>query len=123
MTQGILPGFLIGQAFNGAGAPSSDRTGAPLSFTRAVKSVEVGANLEVTGIRVEHLSIILQGEDSNNDYVYFRIADVILMKAEAILRGGTATANWLLLVVATQHSDRSTTCVDIASEGALAWVL
>jgi hypothetical protein len=33
------------------------------------------------------------GDNSNNDYVYFKISDVILMKAEAILRGGTATAN------------------------------
>jgi starch-binding outer membrane protein, SusD/RagB family len=94
MTQGVLPGFLIGQQFNGAGAPLSDRTGAPLSFTRAVKSVEVGSNLEVTGIRVVKYPIdYSSGDNSNNDYVYFRIADVILMKAEAILRGGTATAN------------------------------
>jgi hypothetical protein len=94
MTQGVLPGFLIGQQFNGSGAPLTDRTGAPLAFTRAVKSVEVGANLEVTGIRVVKYPIdYASGDNSNNDYVYFRIADVILMKAEAILRGGTATPN------------------------------
>lgn len=94
MTQGILPGFLIGQQFNGAGAPLSDRTGAPLSFTRAVKAIEVGSNLEVTGIRVMKYPIdYTSGDNANNDYVYFRISDVILMKAEAILRGGTATAS------------------------------
>src|SRR6185369_9047860 len=27
----------------------------------------------------------------DNDYVYFRLADILLMKAEAILRGGTGT--------------------------------
>jgi starch-binding outer membrane protein, SusD/RagB family len=94
MTFGILPGFLIGQQTNGSGVNLNDRTGAPLAFTRAVKLVEVGSNLEVTGIRVIKYPIdYTSGDNSNNDYVYFRISDVILMKAEAILRGGTATAN------------------------------
>jgi len=92
MTQGILPGFLIGQQFNGSGTPLNDRTGAPLSFTRAVKLIETGSNLEVTGIRVVKYPIdYTSGDNSNNDYVYFRLADVLLMKAEAILRGGTGT--------------------------------
>ena len=94
MTQGILPGFLIGQQYNGAGAPLSDRTGAPLAFTKAVKAIEVGSNLEVTGIRVIKYPIdYVSGDNSNNDYIYFRVSDVILMKAEAELRGGTATAS------------------------------
>jgi len=94
MNQGVLPGFLIGQQFNGAGVPLNDRTGAPLAFTRAVKAIEVGSNLEVTGIRVMKYPIdYTSGDNANNDYVYFRVADVLLMKAEAILRGGTATAN------------------------------
>jgi hypothetical protein len=94
MNQGILPGFLIGQQFNGGGTPLNDRNGAPLSFTRAVKLTEVNSNLEVTGIRVIKYPIdYASGDNSNNDYVYFRISDVLLMKAEAILRGGTATAN------------------------------
>jgi starch-binding outer membrane protein, SusD/RagB family len=92
MTQGILPGFLVGQQFNGSGTPLNDRTGAPLSFTRAVKLVETGSNLEVTGIRVVKYPIdYTSGDNSNNDYVYFRLADVLLMKAEAILRGGSGT--------------------------------
>ena len=93
-TQGVLPGFLIGQQYNGAGQPLSDRTGAPLVFTPQVKLVETGSDLERTGIRVMKYPIDYTGGDnSNNDYVYFKISDVILMKAEAILRGGTATAN------------------------------
>ncbi len=94
MTNGVLPGFLIGQQFNGSGVALQDRNGAPLSFTKAVKSVEVGTNLEVTGIRVVKYPIdYSSGDNSNNDYVYFRISDVLLMKAEAVLRGGTATPN------------------------------
>ena len=92
MTFGILPGFLIGQQTNGAGVNLNDRTGAPLSFTREVKLVETGSNLEVTGIRVMKYPIdYTSGDNANNDYVYFRLADVLLMKAEAILRGGTGT--------------------------------
>jgi len=94
MTNGVLPGFLIGQQFDGGGVPLKDRNGAPLIFTPAVKSVEVNTNLEVTGIRVIKYPIdYTSGDNSNNDYVYARISDVIYMKAEAILRGGTATAN------------------------------
>jgi hypothetical protein len=92
MTFGILPGFLIGQQTNGSGVNLTDRNGAPLSFTREVKLVETGTNLEVTGIRVIKYPIdYTSGDNSNNDYVYFRLSDVLLMKAEAILRGGTGT--------------------------------
>jgi starch-binding outer membrane protein, SusD/RagB family len=94
MTNGVLPGFLIGQQFDGSGVALKDRTGAPLAFTRAVKSIEINNNLEVTGIRVVKYPIdYTSGDNSNNDFVYFRISDVLLMKAEAILRGGTATDN------------------------------
>ena len=94
MNQGVLPGFLVGQQYNGAGQPLTDRTGAPLIFTPQVKLIETGSDLERTGIRVIKYPIDYTGGDnSNNDYVYFRISDVILMKAEAILRGGTATAS------------------------------
>ena len=107
MNRGVLIGFLVGQqktykkstspgAFPYAPLDSnlSDRTGAPLSFTPQVKLVETGSDLERTGIRVIKYPIDYTGGDnSNNDYVYFKISDVILMKAEAILRGGTATAN------------------------------
>jgi hypothetical protein len=93
MTQGVLPGFLIGQQFNGAGAPLNDRKGNPLIFTSTVALKETGNNLEVTGIRVVKYPIdYTSGDNSNNDYVMFRYSDVLLMKAEAILRGGTATA-------------------------------
>jgi starch-binding outer membrane protein, SusD/RagB family len=87
---GINVGFLFGQQKDQNGNDLLDRTGAKLSFTKEVKLVETGKNLEVTGIRVVKYPIDYTGGDnSNNDYVYFRLADVLLMKAEAILRGGT----------------------------------
>lgn len=87
---GLKVGLLLGQQYNQNGTALTDRTGAPLAFTREVKSVETGNNLEVTGIRVvKYAPDYTSGDNSNNDYVYFRLSDVMLMKAEAILRGGT----------------------------------
>lgn len=70
-----------------------DRKGGNLSFTKTVKAVETDpATLEVTGIRVvKYPPDYNNGDNVNNDFVIFRLADVLLMKAEAILRGGTAT--------------------------------
>jgi hypothetical protein len=96
---GIRPGFLVGQQVDQNGVALKDRTGAPLSFTPQVKLTETGSNLEVTGIRVVKYPIDYTGGDNaNNDYVYFRLADVMLMKAEAILRGGTDPQTPLQLV-------------------------
>jgi len=90
-------GFLRGQQYNWTtDAALNDRTGAPLSFTDDVKIIEKGTNLEVTGIRAYKYPIDYQFNDNgniDNDYVYFRLADVLLMKAEAILRGGTGATN------------------------------
>jgi len=88
---GIKPGFLIGQQYDQNGVALKDRTGAPLAFTREVSSIERGSNLEVTGIRVIKYPIdYTSGDNSDNDYVYSRYADVLLMKAEALLRTGDA---------------------------------
>jgi starch-binding outer membrane protein, SusD/RagB family len=90
---GITPGFLVGQQFDQNGVALKDRTGAPLAFKPQVKLTETGSDLEVTGIRVMKYPIDYTGGDNaNNDYVYFRLADVMLMKAEALLRGGTDPA-------------------------------
>jgi len=90
-------GFLRGQQYNwNTDAALNDRTGAPLAFTDAVKIIEKGTNLEVTGIRAYKYPIDFQYDangNADNDYVYFRLADVLLMKAEAILRGGTGGTN------------------------------
>lgn len=88
-------GFLIGQQYNlTTDAPLQDRKNAPLIFTREVKLIETGNNLEVTGIRVIKypFDYATPGDQKDNDWVLFRLADVLLMKAEAILRGGTGTA-------------------------------
>jgi hypothetical protein len=95
-------GFLIGQQYylngttkrGGLDSALVDRTGAPLAFTRDVKIIETGSNLEVTGIRPMKYPPDFTNNASgatDNDMVHFRLPDVLLMKAEAIMRGGTGT--------------------------------
>ena len=83
-------GFLVGQQYDMRNdAPLKDRTGAPLVFTPEISIVEKGANLEVTGIRAYKYMIDYTNADNNfwnNDYVFFRLGDVMLMKAEAQMR-------------------------------------
>jgi hypothetical protein len=101
-------GFLIGQQYNMTNdVPLKDRTGAPLAFTPGVKSVETGNNLEVTGIRAYKYPIDFQFDDNgnvDNDYVYFRLGDVLLMKAEALLR--TSNAGAALTIVNNLRANR-----------------
>ncbi len=89
-------GFLIGQQYNlNDDAPLKDRSGAPLVFTREVKIIETGRNLEVTGIRpIKYPADFVNGDSykADNDFVHLRLPDILLMKAEAILRGGTGTS-------------------------------
>ncbi|MEL6677030.1 MAG: RagB/SusD family nutrient uptake outer membrane protein, partial [Bacteroidota bacterium] len=96
---GIKVGFLEGQQFDQDGTALTDRKGAPLAFTKEVKLIETGDNLEVTGVRVVKYPIdYASGDNSDNDYVFYRLADVMLMKAEAILRSGGSDAEALAIV-------------------------
>ena len=88
----LKSGFLIGQQFSPKGELLKDEGGKLLIFTE-------NANLlfaaERDGIRVikyipkpnaTNTGII---EQAANDYIFLRFADVVLMKAEAIMRGGS----------------------------------
>ena len=110
----INVGFLAGQQYDlTTDAPLTDRTGAPLIFTPEVKNIETGANLEVTGIRpLKYAPDFSNLFSPGNDFVYFRFPDVLLMKAEAILRGGTPTnagpyGNTALAIVNAIRTDPS----------------
>ena len=88
---GIRTGLLLGQQFNELGEELDDRKGNKLAFTKEVALIESGDNLEVTGIRVIKYPIDYDnGDNADNDYVYLRYADVLLMEAEAHLRKGDA---------------------------------
>lgn len=110
----VTVGFYIGQQYDlSTDAPLQDRSGAPLIYTPEVKSIETGTNLEVTGIRpVKYAIDYLTPNSYENDFVYFRLPDVLLLKAEAILRGGTPTSagiygNTALSIVNAIRSDPS----------------
>jgi hypothetical protein len=88
---GLKVGFLAGQQFDQTGAALKDRKGNNLSYTKTVKLKETGNDLEITGIRVVKYPPDYQKEfPAENEYVIFRFADVLLMKAEALLRTGKA---------------------------------
>ncbi len=80
---GITLGFLVGQQFKDDGTPLTDtRTSIPLQFT---PDVPLSGAATGKGIRV-----IKYHPGTYGKYVLLRYADVHLMKAEAIFRGGTS---------------------------------
>jgi hypothetical protein len=103
-------GFLIGQQYNlTTDAALNDRGGSPLVFTPEVKIKETGSNLEVTGIRVDKYAYDYAHKNSqgDNDWAYLRYSDVLLMKAEALLRNGNAAGG--LTIVNTLRAARGAT--------------
>ncbi|MCF6180902.1 RagB/SusD family nutrient uptake outer membrane protein [Lutibacter sp.] len=91
---GIGFGFLVGQQYDATGAKLKDRAGNDLVFTKDFPGL-IGNN-ERTGIRV----IKYHPEDGafTNFEIFFRYADAYLMKAEAIMRGGTSSETALDMV-------------------------
>ncbi|MEL6865605.1 MAG: RagB/SusD family nutrient uptake outer membrane protein [Bacteroidota bacterium] len=88
-SSGIKMGFLEGQQVDQDGNDILDRKGNPLSYTREVAIQESGNNLEVTGVRAIKYQIDYESGDlADNDFVIYRYADVLLMKAEALMRKG-----------------------------------
>lgn len=76
-------GFLVGAQFNDDGTATLNRSGSPLVYTR---EVYLSGNPDYSGFRV-----LKYDPNSDGGFVLMRYADVRLMKAEAILRGGSAT--------------------------------
>ena len=84
---GLKAGFLVGQQVDGEGIALQERGGTPLSFT---PDININYATEAKGIRViKYLPQPGNFDNIGTDYVFFRYADALLMKAEAILRGGT----------------------------------
>jgi starch-binding outer membrane protein, SusD/RagB family len=92
-TNGYKLGFQIGQQFAPGGVtPLNDRNGNPLIFTKAITIITGGNTLETAGIRgMKYEPSPLVGDVPDNDYVLMRYSDALLMKAEAIKRGGTGS--------------------------------
>ncbi len=91
----INAGFLIGQQYDLFNDTLlNDTRGNKLIFSRNVATnlqESSPLNLEITGIRVvKYAPDVSNGDNPNNEFVFFRYSDVLLMKAEALLRSGSS---------------------------------
>jgi hypothetical protein len=108
-------GFLIGQQYDlttGAALNARNPASAPLAFTKAVKIKETDPNtLELAGVRAVKYAFDYgtAGDFKKNDYVMFRYADILLMKAEAMLRSNNAAGG--LAIVNTIRAKRGATAL------------
>ena len=86
-------GFQAGQQYRPGGTtPLNDRYGRPLVFTPEVALVTSGATIETAGIRgMKYIPDADNPAQPDNDLVLMRYSDALLMKVEAILRGGSGT--------------------------------
>ncbi|MDB5032724.1 RagB/SusD family nutrient uptake outer membrane protein [Mucilaginibacter sp.] len=110
---GLKTGFLIGQQFGPGNKALTTRGGAPLIFT---PNVDLNYSTEAQGIRVikylPHPAADGSVNDDNatNTYILLRYSDVLLMKAEAIFRGGTdPNAQTALGIINTLRAQRGAT--------------
>ncbi len=86
---GLLAGLAFGQQYNAAGEELKDRQGNPLSFTLESPIMVSGPLLEVSGVRVFKYIPDMNAEDvPGNDFAFLRYSDVLLSKAEALMRTG-----------------------------------
>ena len=104
---GATAGLLLGQARGPENSEIGrrivdlkDRAGNALIFTR---DASMFFNSEAKGIRVNKFpldpsSLNDGGWGSSNEFPFFRLSDVRLMEAEAILRGGTSTETPVVIV-------------------------
>ena len=113
--QKINVGFLEGQQYDlttGVALKARNPATAPLAFTKAVKIRETDPNtLELAGVRAVKYAFDYgtAGDFKKNDYVMFRYADVLLMKAEAMLRSNNAAGG--LTIVNTIRAKRGATAL------------
>ena len=91
---GIGFGFLVGQQYDASGNKLKDRGGADLVFTKDFPGM-VGNN-ERNGIRV--IKYHPENGSWNSHEIFFRYSDAYLMKAEAIMRGGSGDMSALDMV-------------------------
>jgi starch-binding outer membrane protein, SusD/RagB family len=97
-------GFEVGQQYAPGGVtPLQDRNGHPLVFTPAVTMITGGATLETAGIRgMKYIPDASNLGAPENDYVLMRYSDALLMKAEAITRGGSGSIGTIMADIAAR---------------------
>ncbi|NEU08513.1 RagB/SusD family nutrient uptake outer membrane protein [Flavihumibacter sp. R14] len=120
---GLRTGFLIGQQFGPGGVALKQRGGQPLVFT---ENVNLNYSTEAQGIRVikyfpkPTADNKVVDDQAGNDYIFLRYADVLLMKAEAILRGGSdPNGQTALSIVNSIRTPRGATALTTVEENTL----
>lgn len=91
--------FMVGEQFDAAGQPLFDATAGsnvvldPVIPALTIDATYTSQEIRMSGARVSKFEI-KKGAKANlsNDFPLFRLADVYLMKAEAMLRGGQSGA-------------------------------
>lgn len=97
-------GMQVGQMYKPGGLVAlKDRNGNPLVYTPAVTLITSGATLETAGIRMnKYIPDAANLGAPNNDFVFMRYSDALLMKAEAILRGGSGSVGTIMTDIAAR---------------------
>jgi len=124
--------WIKGQQYASSGAKLKDAKGADLAFVadwEKDQMTDADAVFQVAGIRSQKYEIQKNNPngDQSNDYVFLRLADVILMRAEAAFRlGNTAQALTDINAIRTRSGVAALTAVtadDILAERGreLAW--
>jgi hypothetical protein len=99
-------GFLVGQQKSSSGADLVDpgAEGAPLVFNPFIPALVMDATytqvqIRLSGARVAKFEIKLGAKENlSNDFPIFRYADVLLMKAEAVIRQGGNGDEWVNMI-------------------------
>lgn len=117
--------WIKGQQFAASGAPLIDAKGNPLAFVADFQKdqmTDADPEFQIAGIRSQKYEIQRNNPngDQSNDYVVFRLADAIMMRAEAAFRlGNTAQALADLNTIRTRSGVdalTSITAADILAE-------
>jgi len=95
--------FLVGPQVNvETGNPVTDRAGAPLVFTTSIANVNAATEGEGARIYKWPVDPSHVAQNNGNDFAWFRLAEMYLIKAEAILDGATSAQTPLALVRAVR---------------------
>ena len=107
-------GFLVGQQYAPGGVtPLKDRNNNPLAYTKALTLVTSGNAIETAGIRgLKYIPDAANLGAPEDDYVLMRYSDALLMKAEAIARGGSGSLGTMAADLATRSGQAA---VDLTS--------
>jgi starch-binding outer membrane protein, SusD/RagB family len=104
-------GFQIGQQYAPGGTtPLKDRKNNNLIFTSALTLITKGKTLETAGIRgMKYIPDVANIGSPENDYVLMRYSDALLMKAEAIVRGGSGSVSTIMADIAARTGQAAST--------------